>query len=181
MAVLAAAALVAGCATVGWWLTRHGVRLHLGSAYPLSGHYRLHLSAWLAAPAVVGMLIWRYGPRAAAGLGWPSLLWASFVAAGAWAVSLAVVAGPAAIAAPLTTRYEYLAPGTHQVAVVPAGQNLSQALLSPLDVPVADVGGNSKAALISVTGLTVTQLTPSSAGDTIFNQIAATKPFDFKP
>jgi hypothetical protein len=34
------------------------------------------------------------------------------------------------------TRYEYLAPGTHQVAVAPAGQNLAQALLSPVDVPV---------------------------------------------
>src|SRR5438094_3035095 len=50
-----------------------------------------------------------------------------------------------------------------------------------LDVPVADVGGNSKAALISITGLTVTQATPSSTGDTIFNQIDATRPFDLKP
>jgi hypothetical protein len=100
---------VAGCAGVGGWLTRHGVRLHLGSAYPLSGHYRLHVSAWLAIPAGVGVLIWRYGPRVAAGLRWPYLLGVCFVAAAAWAVSLAVVGGPAAIAAPLTTRYEYLA------------------------------------------------------------------------
>ena len=50
-----------------------------------------------------------------------------------------------------------------------------------LDVPVADVGGNSKASLVSITGLTVTQATPSSTGDTIFNQIDATRPFDLKP
>ena len=50
-----------------------------------------------------------------------------------------------------------------------------------LTVPIADVGGNSKATLYSLTGLTVTQATPSSTGDTIFNQIDATKPFDFKP
>ena len=50
-----------------------------------------------------------------------------------------------------------------------------------LTVPIADVGGNSKATLYSLTGLTVTQATPSSTGDTIFNQIDATKPFDFRP
>jgi hypothetical protein len=50
-----------------------------------------------------------------------------------------------------------------------------------LTVPIADVGGNSKAILYSLTGLTVTQATPSSNGDTIFNQIDATRPFDFKP
>ncbi len=50
-----------------------------------------------------------------------------------------------------------------------------------LNVPVADVGGNSKATLFSITGLTVTQATASSTGDTIFNQIDATAPFDFKP
>ena len=50
-----------------------------------------------------------------------------------------------------------------------------------LDVPIADVGGNARSPLISITGLTVTQGTSSSTGDTNFNQIDATKPFDFKP
>jgi hypothetical protein len=50
-----------------------------------------------------------------------------------------------------------------------------------LTVPIADVGGSSKATLYSLEGLTVTQATPSSGGDTIFNQIDATRPFDFKP
>src|SRR5256884_6681066 len=39
----------------------------------------------------------------------------------------------------------------------------------------------SKATLYSITGLTVTQGTASSIGDTIFNQIDATRPFDFTP
>jgi hypothetical protein len=50
-----------------------------------------------------------------------------------------------------------------------------------LTVPITDVGGNSKATLYSVTALTVTQATSSSSGDTIFNQIDSSAPFDFKP
>ena len=49
-----------------------------------------------------------------------------------------------------------------------------------MQVPVADVGGNANAVLYSLTGLTLTQLQPSS-GNTLFNQIDATVPFDFKP
>jgi hypothetical protein len=49
-----------------------------------------------------------------------------------------------------------------------------------LTVPLADVG-NVKQQLISVTGLTVTQSTPSTGGQTLFNQIDATRPFDSKP
>lgn len=48
-------------------------------------------------------------------------------------------------------------------------------------VPVADVGGNSQAALYSLTGLSVTQSEASSTGGAIFNPIDATIPFDFKP
>jgi len=50
-----------------------------------------------------------------------------------------------------------------------------------LTVPIADVGGNSKATLYSITGVSVAQTTPSSGGQTIFNQIDATRAFDFKP
>jgi hypothetical protein len=49
-----------------------------------------------------------------------------------------------------------------------------------LTVPIADVGGNGKATLYSLTGLSVTQSTASSP-NTIFNQIDATAPFDFVP
>src|SRR2546429_3012794 len=44
-----------------------------------------------------------------------------------------------------------------------------------LTVPVADVGGNSKATLYSITGLTVTQGTASSIGDTIFKDRKSTR------
>lgn len=50
-----------------------------------------------------------------------------------------------------------------------------------LTVPVADVGGNSSATLYAIAGLTATQNTPSSSGDSIFNQIDSTGAFDFKP
>ena len=41
-----------------------------------------------------------------------------------------------------------------------------------LTVPIGDVGGNSRATMYSITGL---------SGDTIFNQIDSTAPFDLKP
>lgn len=50
-----------------------------------------------------------------------------------------------------------------------------------LTVPVADVGGNSRATLYSLTGLSVTQNEAASTGSAIFNPIDATVPFDFKP
>jgi hypothetical protein len=46
-----------------------------------------------------------------------------------------------------------------------------------LTVPIADVGGGVSH-LVSVTALSATQLTSSSEGQTIFNQIDATAPFD---
>jgi hypothetical protein len=46
-----------------------------------------------------------------------------------------------------------------------------------LTVPIADVGGGVSH-LVSVTALSATQLTSSSGGETIFNQIDATAPFD---
>jgi hypothetical protein len=82
---------------VGLLLTRHGVRLHLGSAYPVDGRYLLHLTPWLLAPVGVAWVALRYRVP-------------PFFGAAAWAVALGLVGGgPAALAAPLTTRYEYLA------------------------------------------------------------------------
>jgi len=49
-----------------------------------------------------------------------------------------------------------------------------------LTVPIGDVGGTTTT-LYSISGITVTQSSPSSTGDTIFSAIDATKPFDFKP
>jgi methylthioxylose transferase len=107
LAVGVAAVLVAGCAATGWWLTRHGAHLHQGTAYPLDGHYRLHFSPWLLAPVALGWAIIHYGPSWSGRLAWRRLLGLSWLTAAGWALALAVVAGPAAIAAPLTTIYEY--------------------------------------------------------------------------
>src|SRR5438132_355179 len=78
-----------------------------------------------------------------------------------------------------TTHGKFLTyPGAHSIQ---GSFTLGSPGVITLNVPVADVGGNSKATLFSITGLTVTQATASSTGDTIFNQIDATAPFDFKP
>src|SRR4029077_15401791 len=47
-----------------------------------------------------------------------------------------------------------------------------------LTVPIADVGGNGQARLLSITALSVTQTVASSTGQALFNQIDATRPFD---
>jgi hypothetical protein len=110
LALTAAAALVGGCALAGWWLTQRGVRLHLGSTYPITGHYQPHLTGWLLAPLLIAAGVWRAGPRLAGRLPWPALLAAGYLTAAGWAVALAVAGGgPDAIGQPLATRWEYLA------------------------------------------------------------------------
>jgi methylthioxylose transferase len=108
IALIAATGLVGGCMLAGWWLSRDGVDLHLGSAFPLSGQYGLHVGRWLLPCLMVGMAGLAWGPRLAATLPWPRLLLAALVGSAAWAVALAAAAGPAAIAAPLTRHGEYL-------------------------------------------------------------------------
>jgi hypothetical protein len=78
-----------------------------------------------------------------------------------------------------TTHGKFLTyPGAHSIQ---GSFTLGSPGVITLNVPVADVGGNSKTTLFSITGLSVTQATASSTGDTIFSQIDATAPFDFKP
>jgi hypothetical protein len=108
IAVGAAAVLVAASALVGWWLRQRIPTLHLGTTIPVGGHFQLHLSAWLLVPLALAAATVRFGPRLAATLRFSRLLWLAVLAAAAWAVALAVVAGPAAIAEPLTSQYEYL-------------------------------------------------------------------------
>lgn len=107
-AVVTGAALYGACVAAGWWLTRHGAHLHLGSTYPLTGQYRLHLSVWLVPAVLLGGAVLRWGARLAEQLSWLRLLGAAYATALGWAVALALVAGPAAIARPLTGQSEYL-------------------------------------------------------------------------
>jgi hypothetical protein len=108
VAVEVAVLLVAGSALGGLWLSRHGGRLHLGSTYPVAGSYEWHLSAWLAAPLAVAAGVLSYGFRLSRALPWRRLLGLSYVGAAVWALALALVAGPAAVAKPLTDHTEYL-------------------------------------------------------------------------
>jgi methylthioxylose transferase len=108
IALVAATCMLGGCILAGWWLSRDGVDLHLGSAFPLSGQYGLHVGRWLLPCLMVGLAGWACGPSLVATLPWPRLLLAALVGSAAWAVALAAVAGPVAIAAPLTRQGEYL-------------------------------------------------------------------------
>ncbi len=104
----AGAALFGGCVIAGWWLSHHGYRLHLGSAYPLNGHYTLHLAVWLVPALVLAAALVHSAGRLADTLPWRRLLVAAYLGAVAWAVALALVGGPGSIAAPLTSPHEYL-------------------------------------------------------------------------
>lgn len=78
-------------------------------APPVVGSYDLRIGLALlpALALAAAALVW--APALARRLRWGALLAAAWAGAGAWAVALAFSDGLAAIAAPLRTRYEYLA------------------------------------------------------------------------
>jgi len=84
--------------------------VHIG-APPLVGHFDVRVAWPLIAAIVLACGALAYGFRLAEQLRWRSLLITSWVAGSAWIVTLAAGAGGglAALAAPLQTRYEYLA------------------------------------------------------------------------
>lgn len=102
-----AAALVA-VVVVGGALDGRG-KLFLGAA-PLSGQVRTVVPwAGLLLPATVAAVVVVWGPRIAVRLGPVVLPVATSVAAATWTVALALVDGPRAIPAPLTSPHDYLA------------------------------------------------------------------------
>jgi hypothetical protein len=146
----------------GWWLSHRGIDLHLGSAFPLSGQYGLHIDAWLIPCLTVATagLVW--GPRLAVTLPWSRLLPAAFVASAAWAVALAAVAGPAAIAEPLTRHGEYLSEvdRVNSMGIGPYLNTFTQFIVGSPDAPqwATHVGGHPPLAtllfaLLARTGL----------------------------
>jgi len=79
-------------------------------AAPLSGHWRDDVPwAGLVLPAGVAAVLVALGARIASRLGPIALPCATAAAAATWAVALALVDGPAALAAPLTSPHDYLA------------------------------------------------------------------------
>ncbi|GAA4918143.1 hypothetical protein GCM10023223_42840 [Stackebrandtia albiflava] len=106
--MFAAVLLVAGCAVWGGWLDARGHHLHLGNAWPLSGHWEPRITRWAVAPVLVAAVWIAWGPRVAARAPWRRLTALVYLVAVAWPVALASWDGPGALTAPLTTPYEYL-------------------------------------------------------------------------
>lgn len=103
-----AVVLVAGSSVAGNWLTRKGVALYLDTAWPLRGVWNPRLSAGVVlAAGVAALAVWQ-GPRLAAALPWRRLLVLSYLAAGGWAVSLALDDGFDGLTRPLRDKSEYL-------------------------------------------------------------------------
>ena len=76
---------------------------------PLVGLPDVRIGAALLPAVALALAAVRWAPLLAARLRWSALLVATWAAGAAWAVALAASTGLNAIAAPLTTRYEYLA------------------------------------------------------------------------
>jgi methylthioxylose transferase len=77
-------------------------------AAPLVGTFELRVSGRLVAALAIGALVAVTGPHLVRRLEWRTLLLASVVAAGLWAVSLALVDGAQGLTSPLDARTEYL-------------------------------------------------------------------------
>jgi hypothetical protein len=107
-AVAATAVLVAVTAAWGLWLNSRGSGIALGAA-PLAGAYRLGVTPLVVLPIALGGAISWWGFPVARRAPWGSLVAASFLAAAAWAVVLALVEGPGGLTEGVTNRWEYLA------------------------------------------------------------------------
>lgn len=94
---------------IGQALTRQGHQLRLGSAVPLSGSLDIRVSGRTLLPIAVAVLAVALLPMAAERLPWRALLAVSALAAGAWAVSLALIDGVTRLSSPIATEAEYLA------------------------------------------------------------------------
>lgn len=103
-----AALLVGGCIATGRWLVRHGVMLMEGSTYVVFGRWQTHWTPWVLPAVVVALATVGYAMPLARRLPWPAVPVGAFVLAGGWATALALVEGPRAIAAPISTSPEYL-------------------------------------------------------------------------
>ncbi|GAA1960459.1 hypothetical protein [Microbacterium aquimaris] len=75
---------------------------------PLHGLWVPHVGLATAVAVLLAILAWRYADRLAGSLSWAALLPATFGAATAWMLALALVDGPTGISRVLGNPYEYL-------------------------------------------------------------------------
>ncbi len=102
------AAIVVAGHLVGASLVAHDPLVHISSP-PLVGVPDVRIGRGLLPAIALALAAVRWAPLLAEQLRWRGLLVATWLAGVAWAVVLAASAGVGAIAAPLATRYEYLA------------------------------------------------------------------------
>jgi len=108
IALAAGTALIA--ATHGWgrWLQARGHRMAV-NAPPLTGNVDPRVSWWSVPALAAGAAVVAGADRAMRTLSWRRLLWASFGAAIAWSVSLALWDGVAGLTAAPAAPVDYLA------------------------------------------------------------------------
>jgi hypothetical protein len=94
---------------LGTWMAGRGARLVLGDAPPFIGGLDLRLGPGLAPALLVSFAVVVWGPSISRRWSWPVLLLAGWVAAMAFAVTLAVSDGAAALTEPLRSPHDYLA------------------------------------------------------------------------
>ncbi|SFS89154.1 hypothetical protein [Saccharopolyspora flava] len=120
LALTAAALVVAATAITGALLNRTGVPLHADAA-PLFGFWAPHVGPGTPLAVAVAVAVIAWGPAVSARLPWRRLLAASYAAALAWTVSLALVGGwRGGVTERLTDWTEYLhdVPRVHDIGVM---------------------------------------------------------------
>jgi hypothetical protein len=105
--VLAWAAIVVLGHVLGAALVMRDPLVHV-NAPPLVGTFDLRVGPSLLPAALLAVAVLAAGPRLAERWGFGRLLLATWATGAAWAVALAASAGWSAVAAPLSSRYEYL-------------------------------------------------------------------------
>ncbi|MBO3744150.1 hypothetical protein J5X75_42330 [Actinoplanes sp. NEAU-H7] len=115
--------LLTAATVTGAALYQLGRPVHASSP-PLFAHWLPHAGPGTPAAVGVAVLVWRYGPDLAARWPWRTVLAASYMAALAWTLSLALVDGwQRGVAGRLTTEHEYLheVPGITDIPATLAG------------------------------------------------------------
>ena len=108
VAALGWVAIVVAGHLVGQALVDRDPLVHVG-APPLVGSFDLRIGPGLLPALALAAAALAWAPTAAGSLRWGRLLAAAWAGAAGWAVALGASGGLGALAAPLRTRYEYLA------------------------------------------------------------------------